>query len=163
MRVSNFDELDTMITRLMARYGILFLRVSLGVVFLWYGALKLIPDLSPAEPLIRDTLPFLPMGLFIPFLALWEMAIGLGFITGKYMRATILLLFLQMPGTISPTVLNPEAVWETFPFVLTLEGQYIFKNLVLISAALVVGATVRGGRLEAEPASVSRAEESIPA
>ncbi len=147
------QDFDIILTRWMARYGIPFLRISMGVVFIWFGALKLVPDLSPAEGLIRDTVPLVPMSVFIPFLAIWEIAIGIGFVTGRWMRATILLLFLQMPGTISPIVLNPDAVWNIFPYGLTLEGQYIVKNLVLISAALVIGATVRGGQLQAEPST----------
>lgn len=146
-----FNQLDLRVTRFMARYGVTFLRISLGVIFFWFGALKLFPGLSPAEDLIRATLPFLPMNLFLPFLAVWEMVIGLGFITGKFMRLTILLLFLQMPGTVSPVFLRPDLVFTQFPFGLTLEGQYIVKNLVLISAALVIGATVRGGGLSNRP------------
>jgi len=64
---------------------------------------------------------------------------------------TLLLRFLQMPGTMLPLVVKPDAVWTSFPFGLTLEGQYIVKNLVLIGAGLVLGGTVRGGRLEPEP------------
>jgi uncharacterized membrane protein YkgB len=135
----------------MAHNGVILLRISVGVVFFWFGALKLIPGASPAEALIRDSLPFLPMNLFIPFLAVWEMIIGLGFMTGKFMRLTILLMFLQMGGAISPIFLNPTAVFATFPFILTLEGQYIIKNIVLISAAIVIGATVRGGYLVDQP------------
>lgn len=146
-----FDTLDTTVTYWMAAYGITFLRISLGVVFFWFGALKLFPSLSPAEDLVRDTLPFLPMNVFLPFLAIWEMAIGLGFITGKFLRLTILLLFLQMPGTISPVFLLPSRVWTMLPFGLTLEGQYIVKNMVLISAGLVIGSTVRGGGLANGP------------
>ncbi|HEY6437168.1 MAG TPA: hypothetical protein VIY47_11315, partial [Ignavibacteriaceae bacterium] len=71
--------------------------------------------------------------------------IGLGLITGKFLRLTILLLFLQMPGTALPLLVLPEKVWTVFPYGLTLEGQYIVKNLVLIGAGLVIGATVRGG------------------
>ena len=153
MESTQFERIDTAITRWMARYGVVLLRVSIGVVFFWFGALKLIPGASPAETLIRESLPFLPMNLFIPFLAVWEMIIGLGFMTGKFMRLTILLMFLQMGGAISPIFLNPTAVFVTFPFILTLEGQYIIKNIVLISAALVIGATVRGGRLIDQPAS----------
>jgi uncharacterized membrane protein YkgB len=148
---SQFERIDTAITRWMARYGVVSLRISVGVVFFWFGALKLIPGASPAESLIRDSLPFLPMNLFIPFLAIWEMVIGLGFMTGKFMRLTILLMFLQMGGAVSPIFLNPKAVFVTFPFVLTLEGQYIIKNIVLMSAAIVIGATVRGGRLIDQP------------
>jgi uncharacterized membrane protein YkgB len=146
-----FNQIDSRITQWMARNGVVFLRISVGIVFLWFGALKLIPGASPAETLIRDTLPFLPMNLFIPFLAVWEIVIGLGFITGKFMRLTILLMFLQMGGAVSPIFLNPGAVFVTFPFVLTLEGQYIIKNIVLMSAAIVIGATVRGGRLIDQP------------
>lgn len=142
-----FDRLDARITSWMATYGLILLRISIGILFFWFGALKLFPGVSPAEGLIRETLPFLPMNIFLPLLAIWEMVIGLGFIFGKFIRLTILLMFLQMGGTISPIFLNPEAVWVNFPFVLTLEGQYIFKNLVLLSAAIVIGATARGGRL----------------
>lgn len=145
-----FDGLDRGITRFMARHGVTLLRISIGVVFFWFGALKLTPQLSPAENLIRESITFFSMSWFLPLLAVWEMAIGLGFITGKFMRATILLLFLQMPGTLSPIVLRPDLVFTQFPFGLTLEGQYMIKNLVLISAALVVGATVRGGGLTAD-------------
>lgn len=142
-----FDAADTRITRWMARAGIPILRVALGIVFIWFGGLKLVPGLSPAEDLVLATVPFLPGHTFMVLLGLWEVAIGIGFVTGRALRITILLLFLQMPGTLSPILLLPERVFTVFPYGLTLEGQYIVKNLVLISAALVIGATVRGGRL----------------
>jgi uncharacterized membrane protein YkgB len=145
-----FERIDEQLTTLMARSGITFLRASIGIVFLWFGALKLMPGLSPAEPLIRESLPFLPMALFLPFLAIWEMVIGLGFLSGRYTRLTILLLFLQMPGTLSPILLRPDLVFTEFPLGLTLAGQYIVKNAVLISAGLVIGATVRGGKIVTE-------------
>jgi hypothetical protein len=81
------------------------------------------------------------------------MLIGLGLVFGKFMRLTLLLLFLQMPGTALPLLVLPDVVWTAFPYGLTLEGQYIVKNLALIGAALVLGGTVRGGRLDPEPAS----------
>ena len=78
-----------------------------------------------------------------------ETVIGLGLITGVFMRVTLLLLALQMIGTVMPIFLFPDRVFQIVPFVPTLEGQYIIKNMVLISAGLVIGATVRGGRLVA--------------
>ena len=150
---SRFDRVDRRITRWMARAGVPILRVALGIIYIWFGALKLVPGLSPAEQLVRDTVAFLPGDLFVPFLGVWEVAIGLGFLTGRGLRLVILLLFLQMPGTLSPIVLLPDRVFTMFPFGLTLEGQYIVKNLVLVAAALVVGATVRGGRLTEEQAA----------
>lgn len=148
---AQFDQVDRRITGWMARYGLLITRVGLGIVFFWFGALKLEPGLSPAEELVRNTTYFVDPDWFIPVLAFWEMAIGIGLITGKWMRLTLLLLFLQMPGTALPLVVLPEAVWTRFPYGLTMEGQYIVKNLVLIGAALALGGTVRGGRIDPEP------------
>ncbi len=147
--------LDAWLTQWMARYGIMLLRVGLGVVFFWFGALKLFPGWSPAEELVRNTIYFVPPDLFIPVLAVWEMVIGLGLITGLFMRTTLLLLFLQMPGTALPLVVLPHTVWHSFPFGLTLEGQYIVKNLVLIAAGFVIGSTVRGGRIVPDPEALA--------
>ncbi len=146
-----FDRADHSITQWMARYSLVVLRLGLGTIFFWFGALKLFPGLSPAEQLVRNTIYFIDPDVFLPILAIWEMLIGLGFITGKFMRLTILLLFLQLPGTALPLIILPEVTWTVFPFGLTLEGQYIVKNLAIIGSALVLGATVRGGRLEPEP------------
>lgn len=148
---ARFNQLDRMITRWMAHYGLIILRLGLGVIFFWFGALKLVPGLSPAEELVRNTVYFVDPDLFLPILAIWEMLIGLGLIFGKFMRLTLLLLFLQMPGTALPLLILPHVVWTVFPYGLTLEGQYIVKNLALIGSALVLGGTVRGGRVEPEP------------
>ena len=71
------------------------------------------------------------------------MIIGLTMCIKPLIRISILLLFIQMPGTFLPLILLPEVCFTSFPFGLTLEGQYIVKNLIIISAALVVGSTVR--------------------
>jgi uncharacterized membrane protein YphA (DoxX/SURF4 family) len=118
--------------------------------------LKFFPALSPAESLATKTIEILSFGLIesragVIILAVWETIIGLGFIFGRYLREIILLLFVQMMGTIAPVFLFPEDVFRNVPFILTLEGQYIVKNLVVLSGGIVVGATVRGGRLTADP------------
>jgi uncharacterized membrane protein YkgB len=145
------NTVDRRITRFLARHSLTLLRVAIGVVFVWFGALKLIPGASPAEPLIRAAITFLPMELFLPFLAVVEIAIGIGFISGKFMRLTIIMLLFQMAGAMSPLILAPNRIWVQFPFQWTLEGQYVFKDIILISAALVIGATVRGGGLTSDP------------
>lgn len=149
--VARVKRLDEHITNWMAQYGLLIMRIGLGIIFFWFGALKLVPDLSPAEELVRNTTYFVDADIFLPILAIWEMAIGLGLMFGKFMRVTLLLLFLQMPGTALPLFILPETVWTEFPYGLTLEGQYIIKNLVLIGAGISLGGTVRGGYLSAEP------------
>jgi uncharacterized membrane protein YphA (DoxX/SURF4 family) len=154
---AGFDRLDRRITFALAGAAVPALRMALGVVFLWFGALKLIPGLSPAEDLAARTieqlsLGLVPPGIALPVLAGWEVLIGLGLLAGRFLRATLLLLALQMLGTLTPLLLFPAETFTVFPIAPTLEGQYIIKNVVLVTAAMVVGATVRGGQLSAEPA-----------
>lgn len=158
-----FTAIDVKITRWMARYGVVILRVGLGVVFLWFGVLKFFPNLSPAEELATKTIQTLTFGivqpdLSLPLLAALETLIGLGLITGKLMRITLLLLLFQMLGTVTPLVLFPSETFTQFPYAPTLEGQYIIKNVVLVAAGLVIGATVRGGAVIADPEAAKMAQ-----
>ena len=160
-----YRQLDTDLPRWMARDGVILLRVSLGVVFLWFGALKFFPDLSPAQELATRTIESLTLGkvrssLSMPALAAWECLIGLGLLSGVMMRATLLLMFVQMVGTTTPIFLFPGEVFRRFPYAPTLEGQYIIKNLVLLSAGVVIGATVRGGKLVADPERIRSTTET---
>jgi uncharacterized membrane protein YkgB len=143
-----FYRADQHITSWMSRYGLLMLRLSVGIVFFWFGILKFIPGLSPAQDLAIRTIDLLSFGLVpgnisIHVLAAWEVIIGIGLLSGVYMRTTLLLLFLQMLGTMTPIFLFPAEVFTEIPYAPTLEGQYIIKNLVIISAGIVLGATVR--------------------
>lgn len=154
------DRVDRAVTHWMAQNGITLLRWSIGLIFVWFGALKLVPGMSPADQIATDTTMALTFGLLsedVARLALagLELVIGIGLLTGRLLRVTLLLLFAQMAGTLTPLVISPDQVWSDFPLVLTLEGQYIMKNAVLISAGFVIGATVRGGRIIEEPADVA--------
>jgi uncharacterized membrane protein YkgB len=129
---------DERIRGLLTRLGLPLLQWTLGLVFVWFGLLKPF-DLSPANDLVKRTIYWLPPESFLPILGWWEVAIGVCLLWRPWVRLGLLLLFLQMPGTFLPMLLLPEVCWESFPFVLTMEGQYIVKNLVLIAAAIVVG------------------------
>lgn len=160
-----YHRVDRRLTEWMARHGITLLRWSVGLVFIWFGALKYFPGLSPADELARRTIQeitfgLLPEPLILPVLATWECLIGLGLISGRFLRATLFLLGLQMLGTFTPALLFSREVFARFPFVLTLEGQYIVKNLVIISAGIVIGATVRGGQVIADPEAARIASEA---
>ena len=158
------ERIDVRATRWMAHNGLTLLRISLGLVFLWFGALKFFPGLSPADELAGRTIERLSGGLVgpessLPVLATWESLIGLGLLFGVFLRAVLLLLGLQMIGTLTPLVLFPAEVFTRIPYAPTLEGQYIIKNAVLISAAIVLGATVRGGGLVAQPEVLEAANQ----
>ena len=147
-RGSWFDKVDPIITGWMNKNGLFLLRISIGIVFVWFGVLKFFPGVSAAQDLAIRTIELLTFGLvpellIINGLALWEVVIGIGLITGKFMRETILLLFLQMMGTFTPIFLFPDEVFNHIPYAPTLEGQYIIKNIVIISAAIVLGGALR--------------------
>ena len=157
------ERLDVRLTRWMAHNGLTLLRISLGVVYLWFGVLKFFPGLSPADDLAARTIQTLSGGavgptVSLPVLAIWEAVIGLGLLFGVLMRTVLLLLAIQMIGTLTPLVLFPDEVFNRIPCAPTLEGEYIIKNAVLISAAIVLGASVRGGGLVAEPEAVDVAK-----
>ncbi len=146
------NPIDIRVTAWMARSGVTLTRLALGLVFLWFGAIKFVPGWSPAAELAGRTIEKLTFGLVtpevgLPVLAAWESLIGIGLFSGKFLRLTLLLLFVQMPGTMMPLLLFPAETFIAFPYAPTLEGQYIIKNVVLVSAAIIVGATVRGGKL----------------
>ena len=147
---TRLDRLDRRIARVLHRNGVRLLRYAIGIVFVWFGALKLVPGLSPAEELVKATVYFVDADLFYPILAVWEILIGVLLLVRPAVRGALFLLALQMPGTFLPLILLPEVCFSQFPFAsplevfaLTLEGQYIVKNIVLIAAGIVVGGTVR--------------------
>ena len=145
-------KMDKKIKKWMSRYGISLLRISMGIVFFWFGFLKFFPGISPAEGIAVKTISIITFDLFSPrtiliILAIWESVIGIGLIFGVYLREVLLLLFLQMTGTFAPLFFFPAELFTEIPYAPTLEGQYIIKNIVIISGAIVIGAKVRGGRL----------------
>lgn len=131
-----------MIAAWMDRWSIPVLQVAIAVVFIWFGALKVF-GISPAGELVASTVYVVDPAVFVPVLGVWEVLIGICLLYRPLIRVGIFLLFLQLPGTFLPIVLLPEVVFTTFPYGLTVEGQYIIKNLVIIGAALGIGGTVR--------------------
>jgi len=136
----NFDirTFDVLLINYLDKFSLPVLRVSLGVVFIWFGALKPFGN-SPANDVIIKTIYWFNPDVFIPILGFWEMLIGLCLLWTPLIRFGLFLLAVQMPGTFLPLLLRPEICFTSAPFNLTLEGQYIIKNLILIGAAMVVG------------------------
>lgn len=132
---------DRRIASWMDYYGHRLLRYSLAIIFIWFGLLKPL-GVSPAADLVANTVYWFSPETFIPVLGWWEVAIGVCMLFRSLNRLALLLLFIQMPGTALPLLLLPDVCFSIFPYGLTLEGQYIIKNLTIISAAIVIGGTV---------------------
>ena len=123
----------------MHHYGIPILRNALGIIFLWFGFLKLIGE-SPVVDMVSQTFSFLPTHPFIIVLGVWEVIIGVGLLYKKTLRITLLLLWLQMGGTFFAIFLAPAMFFKGMnPFLLTMSGEFVIKNLVLIASSLVIG------------------------
>ncbi|MBI3232116.1 MAG: hypothetical protein HYZ51_03510 [Candidatus Doudnabacteria bacterium] len=141
-KIQNFDN---KVVAFCQRLAMPFARLALFVIYFWFGLLKII-DVSPANPLVmrlqEKTLPFLSFQQFIVFFALFEMLIGLLFLFPKATRLAIFLFFLHMLTTFMPLVFLPGVSWQK-PFVPTLEGQYIIKNLALIALVIFLAAELK--------------------
>jgi uncharacterized membrane protein YkgB len=144
------NRLDEKVVRFMSSYAILIIRISLGIVFVWFGLLKVMGT-SPVYDLASHVVYWLPPEVFVPILGIWEMAIGIGLLLGKALRVVLSLLFLQLAGTFLVLVMRPETAFQGGnPLLLTMEGEFVVKNMVLIAAGLAVGGTVRHIRKEQE-------------
>jgi uncharacterized membrane protein YphA (DoxX/SURF4 family) len=135
------DKFDSTIIKTLNTIAIPFARFALGLIFIWFGALKTIGELSPAYDLVAATVYWLTPEIIVPLVGLWEVAIGIAFLVPALTRLALVLLAGQMPATFIPLIALPEVCFTVIPFGLTLEGQYIVKNLVIIAAALIIGGT----------------------
>ena len=136
-------RLDRWMVGFMTTHGIRLMRISLAIVFIWFGLLKVIGR-SPVAELVGNTVYWVPAGFFVPFLGVWETAVGLGLLLGFAMRLTLFLFWLQLAGTFLVLVARPDIAFQGVnPLLLTVEGEFVMKNLVLIAGGIVLGGTVR--------------------
>ena len=119
-------------------------RIPLFIIFFWFGFLKII-DLSPAQQFVQDTvywMPFLSAADWTVVIGVWEVFIAVFFLFKRTTFIAMILLMIQMTGTFLPLVILPEVTFQNSnPLLPTLEGQYIIKNIIIITAALIIGRT----------------------
>jgi putative oxidoreductase len=133
-----WEKLDSQLIRAFNRWSIPALRIALAVVYIWFGALK-IANVSPVAGLVQSLYPSFPEPLFLAFLGVWEVLIGLGLLSGVFLRGTLALLWLQMGGIMLGLVTDPALFFQhSNPLLLNTDGEFLIKNLVLIAASLVV-------------------------
>jgi putative oxidoreductase len=155
------DRVDAAVSGFMERYGITFLRFAVGIVFIWFGVLKLVGR-SPVEDLVRDTVFWLPGDAALIVMGVWEVVVGVGLIIPVALRLILLLFWAQMFGTLLSFVFATDHVLQNNnPLLLTETGEFVVKNLVLISAGLVIGSTVRRRQQAARDALIEPEEPEL--
>lgn len=137
------DRFDRLVATIMERYGHMLHRITLGLVFIWFGTLKLF-GVSTATSIIAHTVYIGSPQTTVPMLGLWEAIIGLCMIARPLVRVAILLLALRLVGTLSALIVMRETCFQATPWAPTIEGQFLIKDLMLFGAAMVIGGTVRG-------------------
>ncbi len=116
--------------------------ICIGIVYAWFGILKFFPGGSPAETLAKNTIDTMTFGIFpseLTYFALasWETALGILFILNYRRKWVIALALIHMVCTFLPLFFFPDASFQAGAS-LTLTGQYIIKNLIIISALLTL-------------------------
>lgn len=114
-----------------------FLRIVIGIVYIWFGVLKIF-DVSPVAQLTQDTYTFIPYEIFRYVLGGWETLIGIFFVTNFKFRFAIFFLWMQLLGVFGSVFLNPSIFFSHNPFLLTLEGEFMAKNFILLAASFVL-------------------------
>jgi uncharacterized membrane protein YkgB len=153
--LQRFISFENVVHRLLVRYSVSALRLSVGAIFLGFGLLKYFPGVSPAEMLATDTTDVLFLGLIpasaaIYIVATMECFIGICFLigSGALMRVAIWVLAAQFVGILSPLLIEPERLFAGPHGAPTLEGQYVLKDIILVAAGMVIAAgTFRGGQM----------------
>jgi uncharacterized membrane protein YkgB len=142
------QSIDEALLRLFRRYGHQAHRISLGILFVWFGLLKPLGHKTTTS-LVAHTIYWGDPETMVVVLGVWEVIIGLCLMVFPLVRIAIFLLFLRLPGILLAFVLEPTVLFVHFPFAPTPEGQYLIKDLTLFLAALAIA-----GGLEAPPSSV---------
>lgn len=134
---------DARVIRFLRRHSLTLLRVSLAVVFVWFGALKIF-GVTPVSELVAAVVYWVDPSWFVPVLGVFEVLVGAGLLAGVGMRLVLFLLVAQLIGTFLVLVVRPDLAFQSGnPLLLTTEGEFVVKNLVLISAGLTVGSQIR--------------------
>ena len=145
------EKLDKKFTNGVRRMSIPLIRLSFGIIYIWFGILKPL-GLSAAEELLKSTVTWLPFGApedWLIIIGWWEVSIGVFFLFNRTTKIAIILVLIQVMGTFMPLVFLPEVAFQSYNFLVpTLEGQYIIKNVMIVAAAFVLAGHC--GRAEAE-------------
>lgn len=132
-----FNSIYFQFSKKMEKHSINLMRFALAIIYIWFGALKIL-GMSPAGELVEQTVYWFKPEIFVPILGICEVIIGSGLLIKRFIPYTIVLILLHMSATLFPIFILKTSCFEAFPYCPTLVGQYIIKNLVLIAGALVV-------------------------
>jgi putative oxidoreductase len=135
---ASLRQLEEHTVRVLHRVSVPALRIAIGVVFIWFGALK-VEGTTPVGDLVAATVPFLDRHWFVPTLGLLEVALGLALVSGRALRLVTPVMVAHLAGTFLVLVTQPAVAFQHGnPLLLTTVGEFVVKNVVFIAAGLVI-------------------------
>ena len=162
-RSISLSAIERRVAALVRPFSLPLLRVSLGVVFIWFGALKVTNE-TPVGGLVAGTMPWIDSAWFVPLLGAIEVAVGVALIAGRRLTAVSCILVAHLAGTFLVLLLQPQVAFQHGnPLLLTTEGEFVVKNLVLISAGIVLASRPRARQPVEKPRSTGQKESLPPA
>jgi uncharacterized membrane protein YkgB len=140
------SRVDQVAIPFLRRWGVPTLRISLAIIFIWFGALKVL-GVSPVVELVASLVYWVDPDWFVPALGVVELLVGLALALRRLLRTVLLVLAGQIVGTFLVFILLPDVAFQDGnPLKLTVEGEFVIKNLVLLGAGMMIGASI--GRSE---------------
>jgi putative oxidoreductase len=140
-RIARLRALEEQTVDVLQLISLPLLRLAIGIVFIWFGALK-VSNHTPVADFVANTLPWFDRAWVVPALL-----IGLALISGRLVTVVCAALVAHLAGTFLSLIMQPDVTFQNGnPLMLTTEGEFVVKNLVFIAAGLVIAA--RFGRRE---------------
>ncbi|MEN8139707.1 MAG: hypothetical protein ABFR97_00610 [Thermodesulfobacteriota bacterium] len=139
--MSPVDTIDKKILAAFYRHGHAIHRISLGLIFIWFGLLKPFGEKTTTS-LLAHTIYFFPPEYILPLLGWWEVAIGVTLLVKKLIKYSVILQFIRIPGTILAFFVHPDICFVHFPYVPSPEGQYLLKDIIILFAGIAIAGTV---------------------
>lgn len=117
-------------------HAVQILRITLGIIFIWMGILKLF-NVSPIQDALTTAIPGLGESQVLLFsAAFFEVLVGGALLANKFVKVAAVVLIIHLL-VITVAMLFSQGFAPRFP-VLSLVGEHALKNVVLIAAALVL-------------------------
>ena len=144
-----------------SKHGVAILRVALAIVFIWFGALKVL-GVSPVEELVTKVVFWVPKVAALQVLGWTEIFVGVALLFRFATRLSMALFFVHMPGTFLVLVLHPELAFQHGnPLLLTTIGEFVLKNIVLLAAGTLLLGTMRRREREKRSPAPEAASHAI--
>lgn len=141
------------------RGALVAVRLTLSVVYIWFGALKVV-GATPVAELVTATTPWPDPNWFLPALGSIEVVIGAWLLTGRALLLALPLFTGHMLATLAALALLPEVMFQDGnPLLLTTLGEFVVKNLVLVAAGI---AAMTSAHI-AKNSTTTRAPEGVDA